>query len=207
MKTRAFAAALAAVLAAAPAGCGKTSPSAEPPGPVLDGEAITFDAGAPQLASFALEAAIREAAPPVSVTGRLAWDEDATVRVFPPVAGRIVARKGAVGSRLAVGDVLAELSSPDFGQAQADAARAAADLRPRPATATGSRGSTSAAAPRKDLEAAEADLDRARAEAERTRPGSSAGAATSPRSGTPRAGRPALPPAARRSPASSSSAT
>ena len=170
MKTRTFAAALAAVLAAGSAGCGKTtSPSAGPPAPRVDGDAITFSEGAPQLPSFAFEATVREAAPPVSVTGRLTWDEDATVRVLPPVAGRIVALKGTVGARVAAGDVLAELSSPDFGQAQADAARAAADL----ASATRTRDRASrlterGAAPRKDLDAAEAELARARAESSRT---------------------------------------
>ncbi len=172
MKTRAaaaVAAALAASLAAFSAGCGKAHPSAEPPAPAVDGDTIAFAEGAPQLASFALEPATREAAPPATVTGRLAWDEDATVRVLPPVAGRIVALRGAVGSRVAAGDVLAELSSPDYGQAQADAARAVADF----AAATRNRDRAArlferGAAPRKDLEAADSDLSRARAEASRT---------------------------------------
>ncbi len=170
MKTRVIATAFAAVLAAMPAGCLKTpSPSADPPAPRVDGDAITFSEGAPQLPSFAVEATVRETAPPVSVTGRLAWDEDATVRILPPVAGRIVALKRTVGARVSAGDILAELSSPDFGQAQADAARAAADL----ASATRTRDRASrlterGAAPRKDLDAAEADLARARAESSRT---------------------------------------
>ncbi len=169
MKTRVLNAALAAALAALSIGCGKATPSAEPAAPTVDGDAITFAEGAPQLASFALEAAAREEAPPTSVTGRLAWDEDATVRVLAPVAGRIVALNGAVGARVTAGDVLAELSSPDYGQAQADAARAAADL----AAATRNRDRAArlferGAAPRKDLESAESEVVRVRAEASRT---------------------------------------
>lgn len=163
-------AALAALLAAAVAGCGKSAPpAAEAPAPRVEGDVIAFADGAPQLASFTLESAAREPATPVSVTGRLAWSEDATVRVFPPVAGRIVTLKAAVGVHVAAGDVLAELSSPDFGQAQSDAARAAADL----AAAQRSRDRAArlyerGAVPRKDLDTTESDLSRARAEASRT---------------------------------------
>jgi cobalt-zinc-cadmium efflux system membrane fusion protein len=163
-------AAAAALFAAALAGCGKTPPpNAEAPSPRVEGDVITFAAGAPQLASFALEPAAREAAAPVSVTGRLAWNEDVTVRVFPPVGGRVVTLKGSVGARVAAGDVLAELSSPDFGQAQADAARAAADLAAAQRTKhRAARLYERGAAPRKDLDAADSDLARARAEASRT---------------------------------------
>ncbi len=162
--------ALSLLFAAALFGCGKSAPpAAEVPPPRVDGDVIAFADGAPQLASLGLEAAARESAPPVSVTGRLAWSEDATVRVFPPVAGRIVALHGPVGARIAAGDLLAEISSPDYGQAQSDAARSAADL----AAAQRNRERAArlyerGAAPRKDLDAADADLTRARAEASRT---------------------------------------
>lgn len=162
--------ALAALALSALAGCARPAPPAtEAPAPRVDNDAIAFAEGAPQLSSFTLEPATREPATPVSVTGRLAWNEDATVRVFPPVGGRIVTLKGSVGVRVAAGDVLAELSSPDFGQAQSDASRAASDL------AAAARGRDRAArlfergaVPRKDLDAAESDLSRARAEASRT---------------------------------------
>ncbi len=160
----------AVLFAAVLAGCGRSAPpAAEAPAPRVDGDEIAFADGAPQLASLGLEAAAKESAPPVAVTGRLAWSEDATVRVFPPVAGRIVALRGPVGARVGAGDLLAEISSPDYGQAQSDAARAAADLaaaqRNRERTARlYERGAT----PRKDLDAADADLSRARAEASRT---------------------------------------
>lgn len=158
------------LFAAALLGCGKAAPpAADASAPRVDGDVIAFPDGAPQLASLGLEPAAHESSPPVSVTGRLAWSEDATVRVFPPVAGRIVTLRGAVGSRVAAGDLLAEISSPDYGQAQSDAARAAADL----AAAQRNRERAArlyerGAAPRKDLDAADADLLRARAEAART---------------------------------------
>ncbi len=162
------AAAVAAALALASCRRGP-APDTDPPAPAVTGDTIVFPEGAPQLRAFAVEPAVTEDAAPVSVTGRLAWDEDATVRVLPPVAGRIVALHGAPGSRVAAGDVLAELSSPDYGQAQADAARAAADLSVASrARERAQRLFDHGAAPHKDLDAAEADFARARAEAART---------------------------------------
>ncbi|HTS03154.1 MAG TPA: efflux RND transporter periplasmic adaptor subunit [Thermoanaerobaculia bacterium] len=160
----------AALLAAALAGCGRNAPSrTDVPPPRLEGDVIAFSDGAPQLGSLALEPATHEAEQPVAVTGRLAWDEDATVRVLPPVAGRIVSLRGPVGTRVAAGDVLAEISSPDYGQAQADAARASADLAAARRTRDrAARLVERGAAPRKDLDAAEADLARSRAEAARS---------------------------------------
>jgi RND family efflux transporter, MFP subunit len=99
---------------------------------------------------------------------RLTWDEDHTVRVFPPFAGRVTRLIAKVGDRVAAGQALVEMMSPDFGQAQADARKAQADLalatqaleRQKDLNAHG----ISAA---KDLQQAEADFSRARAEADR----------------------------------------
>src|ERR1019366_8401165 len=113
--------------------------------------------------------------------GRLAWNEDATVRILPPLAGRLVALKAPVGVRVAAGDLLAEISSPDFGQPQPAAARAATDLVAAERTKERvSRLVEPGAAPRKDLDAADADLLRARAEESRTsaRPARRGGGAT-----------------------------
>lgn len=136
--------------------------------PKADGDRIEFAAESPQLAELRVAPAAELATASLMLTGRMVWNEDATVRVLPPVAGRIE-KLVAVGARVRRGSVLAELSSPDFGQAQADAARAAADLsaaeRSRERVA---RLFERGAAPRKDLDAAEADLARARAESERT---------------------------------------
>ncbi|MFI5181975.1 MAG: efflux RND transporter periplasmic adaptor subunit [Thermoanaerobaculia bacterium] len=161
---------LLAVPLLATAACGgRKTASPAPAAPEVTADTIRFAVDAPQLSSLKTEAPSLEELPPTPFTGRLAWDEDATVRILPPVAGRIVRLVATVGMRVRSGDVLAELSSPDYGQAQADAARAAADL----AVAGQTRERTAllvekGAAPRKDLEAAEADLARARAEARRT---------------------------------------
>jgi membrane fusion protein, heavy metal efflux system len=150
--------------------CGKRAPdSAELRPPSRQGDTLTFEAGSPQLAAFKVEVATAHKVAPLAVTGRLAWNEDATVRVLPPLAGRLVALKARVGARVAAGDLLAEISSPDFGQAQSDTARAATDLAAAERTKDRvARLVERGAAPRKDLDAAEADVSRTRAEASRT---------------------------------------
>ena len=150
--------------------CAKRAPdSAGPPPPTREGDTLTFETGSPMLAAFKVEPAAGQRPAPLAVTGRIAWNEDATVRVFSPLAGRLVALKAPVGVRVTAGDLLAEISSPDFGQAQADAARAATDLAAAECTKERvARLVERGAAPRKDLDAADADLSRARAEARRT---------------------------------------
>jgi cobalt-zinc-cadmium efflux system membrane fusion protein len=150
--------------------CGKRAPdSPDVRPPARKDDTLTFEAGSPQLAAFRVEPVAEQKIVPLTVTGRLAWNEDATVRVLAPLAGRLVALKARVGARVAAGDLLAEISSPDFGQAQSDAARAATDLAAAERTKDRvARLVERGAAPRKDLDAAEADLSRARAEASRT---------------------------------------
>jgi cobalt-zinc-cadmium efflux system membrane fusion protein len=162
-------AATLAALAGAAAGCRAERREADPPGPRIEGERIVYPAGAAELASLSTAAA--EAAPlgTVRTTGRLAWDEDRTARVFAPVGGRVGRLLADLEQHVGRGSPLAAIESPDFGQAQADANRAATDLRAAGRTLARVRELYEhQAAPRKDLEAAEADRDRARVESERT---------------------------------------
>ena len=49
---------------------------------------MTMAAGAPQLGALRSEAARPRSAAVRQYSGRLTWDDDVTVRVYPPVAGR-----------------------------------------------------------------------------------------------------------------------
>jgi cobalt-zinc-cadmium efflux system membrane fusion protein len=134
----------------------------------VEGNVVAFADPAAESA-LAVEAVALAADDHVSVTGRLVWDEDATGRVFSPVSGRVARIAVDLGTPVGPGSVLAVLASPDFGQAQAEAARAKADLEAAERTLARARllyerGAT----PRKELEQAEAETTRARAEAERT---------------------------------------
>jgi cobalt-zinc-cadmium efflux system membrane fusion protein len=137
-------------------GCHREATPDQSGSPEVIGETISFPANSPQLAS--LELAPVELRAPVSIelSGRLMWNEDVTVRVFTPFAGRVRKITADIGQTVETNGELAEVESPDFGQAQADARKAEGDLklaernlaRLRELLAHG-------AAPQKDVEAAE----------------------------------------------------
>lgn len=111
------------------AGCGQkpmTFPA--PPEPKVDGDTVTFPTNAPQLASISVEAAQSRELAVTHLTGHLYWDDNHTVRIFTPVAGRVLAVKADLGDSISVGTPLAEIDSPDFAQARADAQTAAGNL-------------------------------------------------------------------------------
>ncbi len=148
--------------------CGAKEPVVADKHPTVQGQAITFPKGSPASARLAVEKVEAPIERDLVLPARLTWDEDRTVRVFPPFAGRVTRLVAKVGDHVAAGAPLAEMMSPDFGQAQADARKAQADL----ALATqaldrqkelNAHGVTSA----KDLQQATADFARARAEADR----------------------------------------
>lgn len=89
---------------------------------------LIFTAGDPQLKSIGVQPAKENDTVVLHLTGKLVWNEDVTTNVFSPLAGRVASIKGARGQKVKVGDELARITSPDFGQAQADAVKSEADL-------------------------------------------------------------------------------
>lgn len=119
----------AALLSAlAVAACSKMSSAPELPAPKVDASHVVFDPRAPQRDALKTQAAQPRTAEDHRVTGRLVWDEDATVRIYSPFGGRVRSLDAKLGQRLDAGAPLAEIESPDFAQAQADARKARADL-------------------------------------------------------------------------------
>jgi cobalt-zinc-cadmium efflux system membrane fusion protein len=151
-------------------GCGEKGHDASVQTPAVQGSSVVFPETSPQLVAFASETV--ESTRPITHTlsGRIVWDEERTVRVFSPFAGSVQKIRVHVGDHVAVGQTLASIASPDFGQTQSEASRATADYsvaqknveRLRDLTANG-------VAAEKDLHAAEADFERARAELERVK--------------------------------------
>jgi cobalt-zinc-cadmium efflux system membrane fusion protein len=159
---------LAAVLGAGGLSCKPANPPAAAAGPRLQGDRIVFAANAAELDSLSVAPAERAAAGILRTTGRLAWDEDVTSRVYAPVAGRVRRLIAGIGARVGRGAALAELESADYGQAQADANRARTDLAAAERNYERERELYEhQAAARKDLEAAEAERDRSRVESAR----------------------------------------
>ena len=90
--------------------------------------AVRFAEGAPQLSM--IQAQVIESTPvPIAdpMNARVAYDEDLTARVSVSFSGRITALRAATGDSVGVGQVLAEIDSPDFGTATADLNKARAD--------------------------------------------------------------------------------
>jgi cobalt-zinc-cadmium efflux system membrane fusion protein len=121
------------------------------------------------LASLTLQAAEPRRVALSHLTGRLYLADDATVRVFTPVSGQVRQVDAVVGQRVDAGAALAEIDSPDYGQALSDAraaeanGSAAARARAR-AEDLFAHGAVAA----KDVEAAQAAAAVAQAERERT---------------------------------------
>ena len=160
---------LALALAGLAAGCHGSPPDPDNP-PVVNGGEVVLPVGSPQLAALAVETAEVCDSPPLRLFGRLTWDDGATVRVFTPFAGRVDRIMVELGQTVKAGTLLAEIASPDFGQAQSNARRAVADLAQAERTAARLRDLVGhGAVAQKDLQAAEADLVRAQSERERTR--------------------------------------
>ena len=150
------------------AGCHREASPDQSGEPKITGETIFFPADSPQLAS--LELAPVESLAPAStrLSGRLTWNDDVTVRVFSPFAGRVRKITADSGQLVEKNGPLAEVESPDFGQAQADARKAEGDLKLADRSLARLRELFAhGAAAQKDVEAAE-DAQ-AQAEAENSR--------------------------------------
>ena len=160
-----FASVSAAFLAG---GCTRAVDPVAPPAASIVGERVVFPANAPQRAALVVAVAEPRATEIHLLNGRLAWDEEATVRVYSPVAGRVQAVLVALGENVAKDAPLARLNSPDLGQAQADFHKAEADLRLAGHTLTRAKDLFEhGAVARKELESAEDGFANAQSERER----------------------------------------
>ncbi len=168
-RARTLALVLGLAAALLPTGCSKKhGAKSEDAGPKIEGDKITLPAGSPQKNSLAVEVAKPVERNIIRLTGRLSWNEEATVRVFAPVAGRVERIVAMPGAQVKEGDTLATLYSPDFAQAQADASRAISGLKLAERTLSRLKELFAhGAAAKKDVESAEDDLEAKRSENER----------------------------------------
>lgn len=139
------------------------------PTPKISENAIVFPSQATPLGLRTAEVT-GDAPAPLTVTGRLTWDEDRTTRVYAPVAGRVERLRAQIGQAVQRGQPLADVISADIGQAQAELHKAEADLSLAQAALNRATDLTEAGVmARKDLQQAQADQARATAEAARAR--------------------------------------
>ena len=133
--------------------------------PVLSGRQLQFPIEHPQLKLLKLTAAAPGQSANLALTAKLVWNEARTQRIYAPFAGRVERIDADLGQTLKAGTVLAQLASPDFGQAQADAARAQADQTQSAKQLRRQRELLDAGiVARRDFEQAEADAARTDAE-------------------------------------------
>ena len=151
------------------AACSEPAPTPpEATSAVLQGNQLRYAAGNPQLALLTVVDVKPSTAVAIDLPARLTWNESRTQRIYPAFAGRVTAIRADVGQTVKVGAVLAQMASPDFGQAQADAARASVDAQLTQKSLARQKELLAAGViARKDFEQAEADAARAQTEVAR----------------------------------------
>jgi cobalt-zinc-cadmium efflux system membrane fusion protein len=149
-------------------GCGPKESAAGDPKPSVRGQTVAFADKSPAAARLVTEHVEAPSERDLVLPGRLTWDEERTVRIFPPFGGRVTRLLARVGDRVGVGQPLVELMSPDLGQAQAEARKAQVDLQLATQALARQRDlHEHGVASAKDLQQAEAEHARARTEADR----------------------------------------
>ena len=153
------------------AGCSSPAPTAvstTPAAPKVDGDSVTFPPGSKLIDALSVAPTEPDTNAVTPITGRLTWSDDATVRIYTPVAGRVLRIVAQEGQKVDAGTPLAYIDAPDVGQSQSDAMKAQSDValaekviaRDQDLLAHG-------AAAQKDVEADQADLDSKKAELQR----------------------------------------
>jgi membrane fusion protein, heavy metal efflux system len=105
----------------------------------------------------------------VDLPARITWNEAKTQRIYSALTGRVSQIRVDVGQAVQAGTVLANLNSPDLGQAITDAGRSGVDERLAQKTLARQQELYAAGViARKDLEQSEADLERIKLERVRT---------------------------------------
>jgi len=162
-------AAVVSLCALALAGCGKKEVPENDDDPKITGQTIAYPAGVKALPGVVGQPVQSGGDRMLSMPGRLVWNEDKTVRVATPFAGRVMEALVQPGATVKAGQPLAMLTSPDFGVAQADARKAAADSAVAAKSLSRQRELYQAGViAQKDLEQAQADNARAAADSART---------------------------------------
>ncbi len=149
------------------AGCSAEPEAAKEPSIKVNGEIATL--AEPDKATFLKLATVEaDQGGMLRLPGRLVWNEEKTVRVFPQLAGRVLSIAVDVGNTVKSNQPLAVLSSPDYGQALADARKARADAQVAAQALERSRQLREAGVvAEKDWQLAEATSVAAKAEAQR----------------------------------------
>jgi cobalt-zinc-cadmium efflux system membrane fusion protein len=149
---------------------GEVKPSSAAPAQ-LNARELRFAAGSPQLSFIKVEVVDAVPEPLLDpLSARIAYDENHTVRISSPIAGRVTRIAAQPGDHVAAGQLLATLDAPDFAAAAADVAKSNADLQlKQKAFARVGELAQAEVVARKELDSAESDLRQAEAEHNRAK--------------------------------------
>jgi cobalt-zinc-cadmium efflux system membrane fusion protein len=137
--------------------------------PKVSGETIQFPVSVKNLPGITGEVVRMGGERVLNLPGRLVWNEDRTVRVSSPFAGRVIEILVQPGTSVKAGQPLAMLTSNDFGMAQADARKASADAAVASKALARQRELYEAGiVAQKEYEQTQADAARANADMQRT---------------------------------------
>ena len=154
----------AVVLAVVMGACGKAAPAADTPASVTASNGqITIPDGSPLRSALSFDTARTVTlSDVVTATAAVESDPARTVKLFPPMAGRVVALNVHLGDPVRKGEPLVTLDSPDFTSAQADYAHALTAYRQAKNNLTRERDLAQyGIAAQRDVEQAETDFSQA----------------------------------------------
>jgi len=166
-------------------GCRKAAPPADAPASIIGSNGqITIPDGSPLRSALSFDTARTVTlSDVVTATAAVESDPARTVRLFPPMSGRVVALNVRLGDPVHPGEPLVTLDAPDFTSAQADYAHALTAYRQAKSNLTREHDLAQyGIAAQRDVEQAETDFsqadgDRQRAAAHLTVLGIDTGAA------------------------------
>ncbi|WP_367382410.1 efflux RND transporter periplasmic adaptor subunit [Stenotrophomonas cyclobalanopsidis] len=110
-------------------GCGREPATYADGAPVVSGGQIQFAADSPQLEVLRSEAVSEGASASLQLPGRVVWDETRFSALRAPLPGQVSRIEAQPGQKVKAGQVIAWISSPEFGQAQAEGMRGRAELQ------------------------------------------------------------------------------
>lgn len=150
--------------------CRKAAPAADAPASVTGSNGqITIPDGSPLRSALSFDTARTVTlSDVVTATAAVESDPSRTVKLFPPMAGRVVTLNVHLGDPVHKGEPLVTLESPDFTAAQADYAHALAAYRQAKSNLTRERDLAQyGIAAQRDVEQAETDFSQADGDRER----------------------------------------
>jgi len=110
-------------------GCARPPAGLTDDAPKVQAGQITFAEGSRQLEVLRSAPVTADARTTLQLPGRIVWDATRSSALRTPMAGQVQTIEAEAGQRVKAGQVIAWISSPEFGQAQAEGAKGRAELQ------------------------------------------------------------------------------